>query len=339
MSRERDVADPSAAPDPELIYSLYTGGFKPQVVRIALLLDLFSPLAAGPADARAVAQACGCAEDGVRLLLDYLVTLELLQRDGQRYRLGPTAATFLVPGETAYAGDWILAQTDAALWDGVLAALRGQRPDLPPFPWQQDAWLEVHRARRLEASLEMWHAAGVRPSAGVRPEGAPAWRLLDLGCGAAVKSLALARAYPGVQVTCVDRPAVLAVARQLAHRLGLSSRCTFLPGDLHRVELGAGAYQAALLGYVTDYLSPAQNLDLFRRVHRALAPGGRLLIDVHLAAPQGDEFAATSALLAWAISGSRPYALDDYRAWLQEAGFGDVRQVGAGRIVASKAEA
>jgi len=34
-------------PDPNLIYSLYLGVYKPQALRIALLLDLFSPLADG----------------------------------------------------------------------------------------------------------------------------------------------------------------------------------------------------------------------------------------------------------------------------------------------------
>jgi hypothetical protein len=39
------------APNPNLIYDLYTGAFRPQTVRLALQLDVFSPLADGPADA------------------------------------------------------------------------------------------------------------------------------------------------------------------------------------------------------------------------------------------------------------------------------------------------
>lgn len=324
------MADPSPAPDPELIYELYTGGFRPQVVRIALLLDFFSPLAAGPASARDVARACGCDEKGVRLLLDHLVTLALLAREGERYRLTPTAATFLVPGEASYAGDWILAHTDPALWEGVLAALRGRRPDPPPFPWQQDAWLQLYRPHGLKAALAMWRAAGVRPE-----EGVP-FRLLDVGCGAAVKSLALARAHPEVEVTCLDRPAVLGVARHLAGQLGVASRASFLAADLEHAGLEPEAYEAALLAYVTDYLRPPQNLSLLRRVHAALVPRGRLIVDAPLAAPEGDEFAATSALLAWALAGTRPYTFDNYRAWLEAAGFAQVQQVRTAWITARK---
>lgn len=326
------MADPSPVPDPELIHRLYTGGFRPQVVRIALLLDLFSPLAAGPAGAGDVARACGCAEEGVRLLLDHLVTLALLAREGEQYRLTPTAATFLLAGEPSYAGDWILAHTDPALWDGVLAALRGRRPDPPPFPWQQDAWLQLHRPQGLEAALAMWRAAGIRPEEGVT------FHLLDVGCGAAVKSLALARAHPDVRVTCLDRPAALGVARHLAGQLGVASRASFLPGDLEHAALEPSSYDAALLAYVTDYLRPPQNLSLSRRVHAALVPGGCLVIDVLLAAPEENEFAATSALLAWALAGTRPYTFDDYQAWLTDAGFAQVQQVGSSWIVGRKPE-
>ena len=58
-------------PDPNAIYALYTPGFKPQVVRFALLLDVFSPLARGPLDAEAVACRGGpCTSGTARGYLD-----------------------------------------------------------------------------------------------------------------------------------------------------------------------------------------------------------------------------------------------------------------------------
>ena len=52
------------SPNPGLIYDLYTGMFRPQIVRLALQLDVFTPLADGPADAASVARACGCSKAG-----------------------------------------------------------------------------------------------------------------------------------------------------------------------------------------------------------------------------------------------------------------------------------
>ena len=36
---------PPVSPDPDFVYSLFTGVYKPQLVRIALTLDVFTPLA------------------------------------------------------------------------------------------------------------------------------------------------------------------------------------------------------------------------------------------------------------------------------------------------------
>jgi hypothetical protein len=49
----------SKSPNPGLIYDLDTGIFRPQVIRLALQVDVFTPLADGPADAATVASACG----------------------------------------------------------------------------------------------------------------------------------------------------------------------------------------------------------------------------------------------------------------------------------------
>lgn len=62
------------SPTPSLIYDLYTGVFRPQVIRLALQLDVFTPLANGPADAATVARACGCSPAGIVHLLDVLAS-------------------------------------------------------------------------------------------------------------------------------------------------------------------------------------------------------------------------------------------------------------------------
>jgi hypothetical protein len=88
----------SESPNPGLIYDLYTGIFRPQVIRLALQVDVFTPLADGPADAATVASACGCSPAGIVHLLDVLAGAQVLTRQEGRYALTPSAATFLVRG-------------------------------------------------------------------------------------------------------------------------------------------------------------------------------------------------------------------------------------------------
>jgi ubiquinone/menaquinone biosynthesis C-methylase UbiE len=312
--------DSSSAPDPDLVYSLYTGGFKAQLVRIALLLDVFSPLANGPADAQTIAQSCGCEVRGLTALLDYLCSLRVLDRQANTYALTPTAAAFLVPGAPSYAGGWVLADTGPELWNGVLQALRSGQPYSARFPYEQDAWLESYKSSRVSQSLDMWKAVGIE--AGKRP----GLRVLDLACGCAIKTFVLAQADPTVHVTCQDSAQVLEVARALADRLGILSQVAFLPGDLLSMDLGKAACDAALLGQITYSLTPAMNANVVRRVYEALSPGGTLVIDAIMASEPPSEYASLVTVVMRTLFGGAAYPFVQYRRWLEEAGFRQVTQ-------------
>jgi SAM-dependent methyltransferase len=307
-------------PNPDLIYSLYTGGFKAQLIRIALLLDVFSPLAAGAADAQAVAQSCGCKVTETTALLDYLCSLGLLDRQATRYSLLPSAAAFLVPGKESYAGGWVLADTDPALWNGVLQAIRSGKLYSTTFPYEQDAWLESYRTSRISSSLAMWKAAGIEAGkcAGLR--------VLDLACGCAIKSFVLAQADPTVHITCQDSAPVLEVARSLGERLRILSQVDFLPGDLLNVDLENAVYDAVLLGQITYSFTPDKNIKVIRRVFEALSPGGTIVIDAIMASDSPTEFASFVTLLMRTVYGGASYPFTQYRSWLEEAGFKQVTQ-------------
>ena len=64
------------------------------------------------------------------------------------------------------------------------------------------------------------------------------------------------------------------IARRHVAEAGLSDRIRTREGDLRRDPFGEG-YDLALLSAICHMLSPDENRDLFRRLHAALAPGGR----------------------------------------------------------------
>ena len=316
------MREPPVSPDPDFVYSLFTGVYKPQLVRIALTLDIFTPLASGPADAQAVAKACGCSPSGIRVLLDYLSSIGVVERHSDNYALTPTASTFFVPKKHSYVGDLIMEETSAETVECYLGAVRSGKPRYPAVPWTQDAWLESYRSSRQAKSLEMWRLAGFEPGRTSR------LRIVDLACRCAIKSLALAHADPMVQIHCIDSPEVLEVARDLAKRLGVLSQAMFLPGDMHSVDLGKGQYDAALLGQITDYLTPEQNIALFGRVHESLVPTGVLVIDVPMISDTSGEGESFVSFFTWAMSGGKAHSFAEYSHWLEVAGFKVVRQLG-----------
>jgi SAM-dependent methyltransferase len=309
-------------PEGDRIYDLYTGVYKPHIIRIALALDVFSPLDAGPAKAEQVAQTCKCELVGIRHLLNYLTSLNILVKQGDEYSLSSEAATFLVRGKKAFAGDLIMDFTGPAPWESIRETIRSGQPrniDLE-IHFAQDAWIESYRASRIQSSLEMWAKAGIIPEKSVH------LRLLDLACGCAIKSMVLVRKSPDVELTCLDSPLVLEVARDLAERWGISSQVRFMPDNLLTADLGEAYYDACLVGQITHYLTQKQNNDLYKRIYKALVPGGMLLLDVPMETAQLNETSSFLSLLLWANSGGRAYTFEEYRSWLLDAGFVNIHQ-------------
>ncbi|MEU1982198.1 class I SAM-dependent methyltransferase [Nocardia sp. NPDC019395] len=120
--------------------------------------------------------------------------------------------------------------------------------------------------------------------------GAPAARVLDIGCGAGWSAIALARAYPRAQVRGVDidAPSVRMAVRNAA-AAGLAERIRFEVADA--AELPAGGFDIAFaFECVHDMPRP---VEVLAAVRRALAPGGFLVVmDEAVApdfAPDGDE--------------------------------------------------
>jgi len=87
---------------------------------------------------------CGWLTRGLGHLLDVLAGVQMLTRQEDRYALTPSAATFLVRGRPAYAGDLILAWTGLAIWESLESAVRSGQP--APFEehHEQDAWLKSY---------------------------------------------------------------------------------------------------------------------------------------------------------------------------------------------------
>jgi SAM-dependent methyltransferase len=316
--------------NPDLVYDLYWGVFKPQFIRLALQLNVFTPLAAGSTTAEQVAQSCHCDTFGIKSLLDYLCSLQVLESHDNIYALTPTAATFLVKDRKAYVGEMILHYTDKALFHSIQQSLRSGQPFSLGEDFVQDAWLESHLPWRIPKSLEMWQAAGMEIGRQERLQ------ILDIACGCAVKSLALAQASPNVQVTCLDTADVLVVARDLAERMGVESQVVLKPANLLDADLGENQSGAALAGQITHYLTKAQNASLFQRIYSALLPNGVLVIDCPMATDEPSETTSFLSLLAWANSGGAAHSFETYRGWLSDSGFRQIRQLSERWVVAVK---
>jgi SAM-dependent methyltransferase len=309
-------------PEGDRIYDLYTGVYKPQVMRIALTLDIFSPMKAGPATADKIAHGCHCEKTGMLHLLDYLSSINVLLKHADNYSLSPEAATFLVRGEKSYAGDLIIDFINPAPWDSVMQSVQTGEPRNvdKEIHFAEDAWIESFRSNRIKSSRDMWATVNINPAESLR------YQMLDVACGCAIKSLVLVKQSPGIFLTCLDTDLVLESARNLAARWGVLSQVRFTPDNLLTADIGIDVYDCCLLGQITHYLTRFQNKDLFMRIFNALREGGSLVLDVPMSSDRLDESSSFLSLLLWANSGGCTYEFEEYRCWLLEAGFTIVKQ-------------
>jgi SAM-dependent methyltransferase len=104
----------------------------------------------------------------------------------------------------------------------------------------------------------------------------PPMHILDLACGFGRHANRLAAR--GYQVTGIDRSDdFLEMARREAAGLGL--QVDYRPGDMRSLDCQACFDHALLLFTAFGYFDDQGNLDVLKRIARALKPGGRLVFD------------------------------------------------------------
>jgi len=321
---------PSPVPEasPQQILEATWAFASTQVVCTALELDLFTCLDEGHSILDDLARETGSSLRGLRILLDALVGMKYLERSGDRYVPLPVARIYLSKKSPTYLGGLVLHSRQLqANWSRLTGVVRTGRAPCPVeseedhgefFAQFVDALQPLHSPAAAVAARELWPNG----SAGVR-------RVLDVGAGSAVWSLAFARRDPQARVTVSDWPAVIeritrrCVARELA-----ADRYEYLAGNFRRSDFGEAKFDVAILGHICHSEGAPRTQDLLTRVHRALKPEGVILIAEMI--PDNDRRTALFPLL-FAVNmlvnteEGDTFTFGEYRQWLEAAGFRRVR--------------
>jgi precorrin-6B methylase 2 len=151
---------------------------------------------------------------------------------------------------------------------------------------------------------------------------AGAKRLLDVGGGDGTIGCALVRAYTELAVTVFNLPASAALARQNIAVQGLAAKVNVHEGDFLAEELPGGFDRVLFSRVLTDW-TPTVSKMLFEKSRRALAPGGRLVINEALVEGNLDYSVSWEFRYIFYDTFGRAMfkPLDVYRQLLRETGF------------------
>ncbi len=287
----------------------------------AIELDVFTAIGGG-ARAEEVASNIGADSRATQMLLNALVALGALSKRGDVYSNTPAAAAHF-----AGAGRLPLMH-NVHLWDRwsrlTECVRRGTAVDLVDMEKRSEEWIAAFIAAMQRNSQEGAPAvAGAVDTSNVR-------RMLDVGGGSGAYSIALARANPQLHAVIFDQKPVLAIAQTHIDRAGLAARITTQAGDL-RTDAYGEDFDLVFISSICHMLSPAENIEMFRKALAALNPGGRIvmrdfILEDDKTAPRQAALFALNMLVGTREGSS--YSRSEYKNWLEQAGFTDVRHVG-----------
>lgn len=287
----------------------------------AIELNVFTAIGSG-SDSTQVSARISTLERPTKLLLNALVALGLLEKQGEMFLNTPVAAELLDDGSAdCIRGSLLHTANRWHNWLNLTAHVRGTMdPEDQRLldPSRHEDWLANLDRRSSERAPYLIAAIGASTVS----------RILDVGGGSAVYSIEFARHNPNLIAEVIDLPEMIPITEGYIARAGMGSRLVARPCNLLVDPLGHG-YDLILLCSLVHLFGAAQIQSLLGRCHEALNPGGRVVILDHVlnadkTAPRAGAIFALNMLLTTASGGT--YSYDEYSSWLTAAGFSQLQR-------------
>ncbi|MDX9715107.1 MAG: class I SAM-dependent methyltransferase [Dissulfurispiraceae bacterium] len=216
-----------------------------------------------------------------RDFLDLLVEDGFLYKDGEEYRNTRIAADFLLPSSMFYQGDVVRNLAKSSSWSDLSASLvrkellqgaggihKGPSPSFISGLGQ--------KALRGELQGVVKAISGWRGFKNAR-------RILDVGGGHGLYTIALCQANPDLHGVVLDKAGVVETTRRYISDYGLEDRITVEEKDICCDSIDSG-YDIVLISHLL-YKFRKNLAAIFETVHASLKPGGLFVSNHWFCAP------------------------------------------------------
>jgi len=263
-------------PSPQLFFQMINAHQRTEALKAGIELEVFTAIGEGNTTVEAIAKRCQTSVRGTRILCDFLTIMGMLIKQDNQYALTLDSATFLDKRSPAYLGGAVEFLCSPELLEGNKRLADAVRkggtaiPDDGTVGPDNPIWVKFARAM---APMMMMPSQLIAKLVDPNPD--RKLKILDIAAGHGLFGIGFAKNNPQAEIYAVDWKAVLEVAKENAQKAGVADRYHTIEGSAFDVDFGSG-YDVVLITNFLHHFDPPTNETLLRKVHAALADGGRV---------------------------------------------------------------
>lgn len=313
---------------PVPILQVATGFWASQALLTAVDLRVFTVLFGGPKTAAELAAEIGAEAISVEALLDANCALGFLHRHGEKYRNDEVSNAYLVEGSPGSYVDLVrfMRQPLFGIWQALRDTVQTGRS---PIPAEELDGIEVQLARAFHNGA---YATMMRVAEILDLEFSAYERLLEVGGHTGAGALCLARRYPQLRATVLDRPVFKSIADEFIKATKLEERVAFEGGDPDEARPGADV-DLVLLPHLLSRRNRSAIPEILKSVRSSLRAGGMLIVTEFLledtkSEPREAALFRLSFVASYGSQNTGALTRSELYGLLRDAGFTDVDMVG-----------
>jgi precorrin-6B methylase 2 len=271
--------------DPGRLMQIGMGFWPAKTLLSAVELGVFTALSGKSLTARELQHELGLHPRGVADLLDTLVALDMLARDGDgeaaRYRNTEETAHFLDRNSSTYMGGF-LEMANSRLyrfWGDLTEALKTGKPQNEMKHGGAGMFEELYRdPERLEQFMRAMAGISLAnfETFAEKFDFAPYKTMCDVGGATGQLSIFVARRHPHMKCTTCDLPAVVPIAQKTIEAHGLGDRITASSVDIFSEPLPKA--DVITMGMILHDWNLEKKMQLIQSAYDALPSGGAFAV-------------------------------------------------------------
>lgn len=289
----------------------------------AIEIDVFNAIAMDSLSAEEIAKVLGVPEQGLLRLLNALVALKLLRKDGSKYSNTTEGLYYLIRGSPNYIGNLKFFRVMFERWINLTKIIKeGETTDRFHF--------EELSPDDIESILNFmnWRANRQAPEFVKYLDLSKVMRVLDLGCGPGTFGMEILKYNINIELTLFDLPQVIEYTEKFIERKGFNGFVQTRKGDFLKDDIGNN-YDLVIISNVLRLYPLRDVLKILNKVFDSLKRRGKVviqevLVETNRVAPT---FAALQSLELFLIDGNGDLFTEPELTWLlKESWFSDLQK-------------